>query len=136
MLTNSEIGTRIKTARELRGMTLDDVASDVGVAKSTILRYEKGTIAKIKLPVIQSIARSLTVNPNWLIGNTDDPSVLSPAPSELSHALSDEEEELIKAFRSLNPEGRLAALASIRGLAHEPIYKKNSGDPSKLLESK
>ena len=45
MLTNSEIGTRIKTARELRGMTLDDVASDVGVAKSTILRYEKGTIA-------------------------------------------------------------------------------------------
>lgn len=101
-------------------MTLDDVASDVGVAKSTILRYEKGTIAKIKLPVIQSIARSLTVNPNWLIGNTDDPSVLSPAPSELSPALSDEEDELIKAFRSLNPEGRLAALASIRGLAHEP----------------
>lgn len=134
MLTNSEIGARIKTARELRGMTLEDVASAVGVAKSTIMRYEKGTITKIKCPVIQSIAHSLTVNPNWLIGNTDAPSILSSAPSKLSPALSDEEEELIRAFRSLNPEGRRAALASIRGLAHEPIYK-NSSDSPELLDA-
>lgn len=73
MLSNREIGLRISSAREIRGLTLDDIAREVGVAKSTIQRYEKGTITKIKLPVLQSIASALNVNPNWLIGNTDDP---------------------------------------------------------------
>lgn len=75
MLTNAEIGQRIYTTRMRRGMTLDEVAAKVGVAKSTIQRYEKGTISKIKLPVLESIAAVLRVNPNWLIGNVDDPSV-------------------------------------------------------------
>ena len=73
MLSNHEIGLRISSAREMRGLTLDDIATEVGVARSTIQRYEKGTISKIKLPVLQSIASALNVNPNWLIGNTDDP---------------------------------------------------------------
>ncbi len=75
MLTNAEIGYRIYTTRMQRGLTLDDIAARVGVAKSTIQRYEKGSIAKIKLPVIESIAYVLRVNPNWLIGNVSDPSI-------------------------------------------------------------
>jgi repressor LexA len=54
-------------------MTMDEVAQKVGVAKSTIQRYETGQIGKVKLPVIESIAAALLVNPDWLIGNTDDP---------------------------------------------------------------
>ena len=73
MLTNSEIGARINATRIRRGLTLDDIAARVGVAKSTIQRYEKGSISKIKLPVLESIAPVLNVNPNWLIGNVDEP---------------------------------------------------------------
>lgn len=127
MLSNIEIGARISSTRDLRGLTLDDIASRVGVAKSTIQRYEKGTIAKIKLPVLQSIANALQVDPNWLIGNTDDPATPA-APS-----LSADEEELVDCYRSMNTEGQTAALAAVRGIAASGLYKKEHDDSSDLL---
>lgn len=72
-VTNIDIGIRISERRTQLGLTMDDVAQKIGVAKSTIQRYEKGQIQKIKLPVIESIASALSVNPEWIIGNTDDP---------------------------------------------------------------
>ena len=72
-MTNIEIGMRIAEQRNQLGLTMDDIAQRIGVAKSTIQRYETGQIKKIKLPVIESIATVLRVNPDWLIGNTNDP---------------------------------------------------------------
>ena len=63
-----EIGNRIKQARTLRNYTLDDIAHEIGVAKSTIQRYENGLIRRPKLPVLQAIAQSIQVNPAWLAG--------------------------------------------------------------------
>ena len=71
MANNEEIGRRIETRRKSLGLTLDDVASSVGVTKSTIQRYEKGKITKLKLPVLEAIASSLTVDPAWLCYKTD-----------------------------------------------------------------
>ena len=71
MITNNRnklVGDRIKEARILRNMTLDDIADEVKVAKSTIQRYETAKIKNLKMPVIQSIAKSLDVNPVWLMG--------------------------------------------------------------------
>lgn len=72
-MTNLEIGNRIFSRRTELGLTMDDVAKKIGVAKSTVQRYETGQINKIKLPVIESIAVALNVNPAWIIGNTEDP---------------------------------------------------------------
>lgn len=63
-----KIGERIKQARTLRNFTLDDIANEIGVAKSTVQRYENGLIGKPKLPVLQAIADSLKVNPSWISG--------------------------------------------------------------------
>ena len=63
-----EIGERIKRRRGELGMTQGDVANKVGVAISTVQRYEKGQIRKTKLPVVEAIARALDVSPSWLIG--------------------------------------------------------------------
>lgn len=82
-MTNVEIGIRIAERRMQLGLTMDDVAQRIGVAKSTVQRYEKGQIRKIKLPVIESIASALSVNPDWLIGNTDDPSPKTTYNSQL-----------------------------------------------------
>ena len=71
-MNNQEIGARIQLRRKELGYTLDDVAKEIGVAKSTIQRYEKGTIEKIKLPVIEAIARSLNVDPAWICGKTEE----------------------------------------------------------------
>lgn len=105
MLSNEEIGLRISSTREMRGLTLDDIATAVGVARSTIQRYEKGSIVKIKLPVLQSIASALCVNPNWLIGNTEDPTPTA-APLLPAAALSWDQQELLDNYDQLNPEGR------------------------------
>ncbi|MBQ7534105.1 MAG: helix-turn-helix domain-containing protein [Stomatobaculum sp.] len=130
MLTNIEIGSRISSTRDLRGLTLDDVASRVGVAKSTISRYEKGTITKIKLPVIESIAKALEVDPNWLIGNTDLPVPASSFTPVV--VLKPDEHELVSCYRSMNTEGQTAALAAVRGLAAVDIYKKRDSAPDIL----
>ena len=67
------LGERLKYARnELRNMSLQDIADAVGVARSTVQRYENGKIQNIKLPVVESFARALGVNPAWLIGKSDD----------------------------------------------------------------
>lgn len=47
-MTNLELGQRLESRRTALGLTLDDVALRVGVAKSTIQRYEKGKIEKLK----------------------------------------------------------------------------------------
>lgn len=73
MLSNFEIGQRMRSRRKELGLTLQEVADRVGVQNSTIYRYEAGKIAKIKLPVIEAIASALNVNPSWLIGTIDDP---------------------------------------------------------------
>ena len=66
-----EIGKRIKLARELKGMTQEQLGKEVGMNKSTIQRYETGQVSKIKLPVVESLAKSLNVNPDWLIEKSD-----------------------------------------------------------------
>lgn len=65
------LGNRIKQKRTELGMTQGDIAEQIGVAVSTVQRYEKGQIDKIKLPVVEAIARVLDVDPEWLIGKTD-----------------------------------------------------------------
>lgn len=73
MLNQKEIGFRIKQRREELGLTLEDIALYVRVARSTIQRYEAGSISRPKLPVLYSISQALRVSPDWLLGITDDP---------------------------------------------------------------
>lgn len=68
---NIQTGKRIQSRREALGLNLGDIAREVGVAVSTIQRYEKGKIEKIKLPVIDAIAKALQVDPAWLLCETD-----------------------------------------------------------------
>ena len=75
-----ETGNRIKHARKLRNYTLEDLASNIGVAISTVQRYENGLIMNPKLPVLQSIANTLKVNVSWLLGK--DASMVIPNKKE------------------------------------------------------
>ena len=71
MEKNIQTGKRIQSRREELGMNLGDIAKEVGVAVSTIQRYEKGKIEKMKLPVIEAIAKALQVDPAWLLCQTN-----------------------------------------------------------------
>lgn len=112
---NIEMGNRIKHARILRGATLDEIARKVGVAKSTIQRYESGKIEKIKLPVVESIALALNVNPAWLIGKSKDmerPSQNVP--------------RIMKYYAMLNDVGKHEATKRVEELTNLPQYILNA----------
>lgn len=85
MATNQEIGRRMEARRNERGLTLEQVAAQVGVAKSTIQRYERGQIGRLKRPVVESIAEALGVTAAYLLGETEDKA--APAEAELKAAL-------------------------------------------------
>ena len=68
------MGRRMYERRVELGLRLADVAAAVGVAPSTILRYEKGDFQKVKQPVIDSIAAALHVSPAYLTGEAEDAS--------------------------------------------------------------
>lgn len=82
---NKEIGRRIKKKRLEKDMTLKDLGEKIGVASSTIMRYEKGEINTIKLPVINSIANALGVDPAWLVLKSNSPDKYIPTKSEVSN---------------------------------------------------
>lgn len=53
------LGKRIADARSTAGMTRKDLAEKIGVAPSTITRYERGEFDRISTPVIKAIERAV-----------------------------------------------------------------------------
>lgn len=110
-MTNIEIGNRIKDARNLRNVTLDDIAKKVGVAKSTIQRYENGKINTIKIPVVESIALALNVNPSWVVGKSEEmelPAQKIP--------------KIVQYYEMLNDIGKHVATERVKELTEVPRY--------------
>ena len=95
-------------------MSLQDVADLTGVARSTVQRYEVGRIDKIKLPVIESIARALGVRPDWIIGKTNKrlPDIESTP-------------EILLYYNSLNKTGKHVATEQVRLLTLDAKYTKS-----------
>lgn len=71
-----DIGSRIKALREIRGLTLEQVGSYVGVNKATVQRYESGNI-DIKRNVAIKLAECLGVSPGYIMG-WDEPAPAEP----------------------------------------------------------
>lgn len=133
MFSNEEIGRRLETRREELHLTMQEVASRVGVARSTVQRYEKGKIRKIKLPVIESFAAALNVNPSWLIGKSSEKCAASrecctniqsfKVSADRDLVLTPDEIELLRKYRQLDERGQ----ASVRNtLDHE--YTSSVGE--------
>ena len=106
---NGIVSARMKQRREALGLTLDEIALEIGLAKSTIQRYENGKIQRLKLPVIEAIANVLSVDPSWLIGKSENPEIVSN--SLIVHSsLSPDEAQLLEDYRDASEEIRDSAL--------------------------
>lgn len=111
-MTNAEVGKRIYNRRQELGLTVGELAERLGLAKSTISRYEHGTIEKIKMPVIESIARALGVNPSWVVGKSadkyekqaDDALKLTSAQVELVNAVEGLTEDRVRFYARMIKE--------------------------------
>ena len=65
-------GHRIKARRKKLGLSVDDLALATGKDRTTIFRYENGTIEKIPSSVLEPIASVLQTTPGYLLGLSDE----------------------------------------------------------------
>ena len=64
------IGERIKEIRTSKKISVEYLAKELGVSKTTIYRYEDSTIEKIPVKVFDQLCILLNVTPAELMGNT------------------------------------------------------------------
>lgn len=62
------IGEKIKSLREQKGMTLEELGNKVGVGKSTVRKWENGMIANMRRDKIAKLADALETSPAELMG--------------------------------------------------------------------
>ena len=72
------IGERIKTYRQLLGISQEELGSRIGVQKSAIHKYETGLVVNLKSSTIQKLADALNVTPSFLLGFDSAASTLPP----------------------------------------------------------
>jgi len=69
----NDMAEKIKRLRAKKGMTLEDVASIVGVGKSTVRKWETGIIENMRRDKILSLSEALGTTPEYLMGWEEDP---------------------------------------------------------------
>ena len=104
---------RLKTARSERNITATELAEALGINKATIYRYENAEIGRIKSVTINAIADYLNVNPDYLIGATDNKRTAKEAEDLLS-SITDAEKSLLELFRRVPEDRRQMVLEMIR----------------------
>lgn len=84
-MSEKDLARKIRDLRTLHGLTLEHVAQQVGVGKSTVRKWETGQIANMRRDKISKLAVALHTTPAYLMGWEDDfnisiPSNLTPLP--------------------------------------------------------
>ena len=102
------IGLRIKTAREQKDMTLDEVAKRCGTTRQTIYKYENGIVTNIPYDKIELLAEALGVTPSYLFGWEEK----EKSPDEPT--LTEGETVLLDLFRRVPEEQQQLVLQMIR----------------------
>lgn len=104
---------RLKAAREERNISAIELAEALGINKATIYRYETAEINKVKQVTINAIAEYLNVNPDYLIGATDQKHTVKEA-EELLADITDGEQMLLELFRRVPADRQQMVLDMIR----------------------
>ena len=76
------IGERIKKIRKEKNISVDYLAKELGVSKTTIYRYEDSTIEKIPVNTFDKLCVMLDTSPAELMGNNNINTVPQELPSE------------------------------------------------------
>lgn len=102
------IGQRIRTARERRDMTLDEVARRCKTTKQTIFKYENEIVTNIPYDKIVLLSKALDVSPSYLFGWEEK----KVSPSEPT--LTEGEKLMLELFRKIPEDKQPVALEMLR----------------------
>ena len=109
------IANRIKSLRQEKNLTLEQVADIVGVGKSTVRKWETGMIVNMKRDKIASLAKALGTTPAYLMGWPDETTNETISPSELQ--LTEGEKMMLEIFRLIPEQQQRAFLEMGRAFA-------------------
>ena len=104
---------RLKAAREERNISAIELAEALGINKATIYRYETAEIGKIKQVTINAIADYLGVNPDYLIGASENKRTAKEAEALMAD-ITDAEKSLLELFKRVPVENQQMVLDMIR----------------------
>ena len=70
------LGENIKQFRKVRNLTQSELSQETGIPRSTIQKYESGSIQNVSLNAVETISNALDVPPTDLVGwHSTDPLV-------------------------------------------------------------
>ena len=107
----NDLSRKIKQLRLEKDMTLEQVATIVGVGKSTVRKWETGMIANMKRDKIALLAKALGTTPAYLMGWKED-SKKSETPDALK--LTEGETMLLELFRQIPEDAQKMYLEVLR----------------------
>jgi transcriptional regulator with XRE-family HTH domain len=81
-----DVGDRLRAAREIAGLSQDELSQLTGISRQTISNYELGLSKRPKSPYVAAIALATNFDKRWLEhgiepGGGDDPSKLGGSPT-------------------------------------------------------
>lgn len=93
------IGEKIHDLRVRNGMTMEDLAREIGVQRSAVNKYEKGLVINLKRSTIASLCRVFSVPSSYFLDDDDQ--------------ISAEEHQLLVAYRAADDRARQDALKTL-----------------------
>ncbi len=81
-MSENDLSRKIRELRALRGLTLEQVAQEVGVGRSTVRKWEIGLIENMRRDKIAKLAAALHTTPAYLMGWEEAD---TPTPEEPQH---------------------------------------------------
>ena len=114
------LGSRLKYLRKLENITQQQLATALGIAKSTVSMYENGQ-REPDFETLEAIADYFNVDMRTFFPNNE----AVPSASNII-ALSPNEDEFLSIYRDLNTEGQEKLLGYASDLAATGNYKKSN----------
>ena len=102
------MGLRIHQKRKELDLTMEELGALVGVNKTAVNKWEKGTVRNLKQSTIADLAKLFGCSPAWLMFGDD--TIKTPTQQ------GKEDAELVIKFHSLNSANQIAVLTMIDSL--------------------
>lgn len=112
---------RIKNRRNELMMSYQDLANKTGLSKSTLQRYETGSIKNMPLDKLGTLAKALNISPAYLMG-WDESKEKTNSNNELN--LSKAETTLLDNYNKLDKEDKTKVIDYTELLGNQDKYKE------------
>lgn len=116
-----DMARKIQELRQDRGLTLEQVATVVGVGKSTVRKWETGMIANMKRDKIAALAKALGTTPAYLMG-WEEAKEEKNSPDQL--VLTEREKKLIYLLRQIPEQNQEMAFEMVRAAVNTQLKQQ------------